>query len=115
MPELVGKWCQATNLNNSSGTYSRSACITLLANGSFEYASDFGATGQVAGGAYGTSSDNNDTGTWTATPTSISSNSKKTGVRTFRLEKRNHAKTGDPMIVLDGTEFTTAFQKAPWR
>ncbi len=115
MVELVGKWCQATNLNNSSGSYSRSACITLLANGSFKYASDFGATGQVAGGAYGTSSDSNDAGTWTATPTSISSNSKKTGVRTFRLEKRNHAKTGDPMIVLDGAEFTTAFLKAPWR
>lgn len=115
MPELVGKWCQATNLNNSSGTYSRSACITLLADGSFAYASDFGATGQVAGGAYGTASDNNDAGTWTATPNSITSNSKKNGMRTFRLEKRNHAKTGDPMLVLDGTAFTTAYQKAPWR
>ncbi len=115
MPELVGKWCQATNLNNSSGTFSRSACITLLADGSFAYASDFGATGQVSGGAYGTASDNNDTGTWTATPNSITSNSKKTGVRTFRLEKRNHAKTGDPMLVLDGAEFTTAYQKPPWR
>lgn len=115
MPELVGKWCQATNLNNSSGTYSRSACITLLADGSFAYVSDFGATGQVAGGAYGTASDNNDTGTWTATPNSITSNSKKAGVRTFRLEKRNHPKTADPMLVLDGTEFTTAYQKPPWR
>ena len=115
MPELVGKWCQATNSNNSSGTYSRSACITLLADGSFAYVSDFGATGQVAGGAYGTASDSNDAGTWTATPNSITSNSKKTGARTFRLEKRNHAKTGDPMLVLDGTEFTTAYQKPPWR
>ena len=115
MPELVGKWCQATSLSNTSGIHSRSVCLTLLADGSFAYASDSGATGQVAGGAYGTASDNNDTGTWTATPNSITSNWKKTGVRTFRLEKRNHAKTGDPMLVLDGTEFTTAYQKPPWR
>ena len=115
LPELVGKWCQATNLNNSAGTYGRSACFTLLADGSFQYASDFSASGQLPSGAYGTASDNNDAGTWTATANSITSTSKKTGVRTFRLEKRNHAKTGDPMLVLDGAEFTTAYQKAPWR
>lgn len=114
-PELVGKWCQSTYLNNSTGTYGRSACFTLLADGSYQYASDFDAGGQVTGGAYGTSSANSDSGTWTATANSITSTSKKTGVRTFRLEKRNHSKTGDPMLVLDGTEFTTAYQKAPWR
>jgi hypothetical protein len=115
LPELIGKWCQMTNLNNTTGSYSRSACFTLLADGSFQYASDFGATGNVAGGAYGTAADSNDSGTWTATADTITSNSKKTGPRTFRLEKRNHPKTGDPMLVLDGTAFTTAYQKAPWR
>ncbi len=110
LPELVGKWCQATNLNN----YSRSACFTLLADGSFQYAGDFSASGQLPGGAYGTASDNNDAGTWTATANSITATSKKTGVRTFLLEKRNHSKTGDPMLVLDGAAFTTAYQKAPW-
>lgn len=115
LPELVGKWCDSTYMNNSSGTYGRSACFTLLADGSYQYAGDFSATGQVPGGAYGTASDGNDSGTWTATATTITANSRKTGSRTFRLEKRNNPKTGDPMLVLDGTAFTTAFQKAPWR
>jgi hypothetical protein len=115
LPELVGKWCQMSTLNNSTGVSSRSACFTLLADGSFQFAGESGATGQVNGGAYGTASDSNDGGTWTATANSITSTSKKTGVRTFRLEKRNHPKTGDPMLVLDGAEFTTAYQKAPWR
>ena len=115
LPELVGKWCQMSTLNNSTGVSSRSACFTLLADGSYQFAGESGATGQVNGGAYGTASDSSDSGTWTATANSITSNSKKTGVRTFRLEKRNHPKTGDPMLVLDGAEFTTAYQKAPWR
>lgn len=115
LPELVGKWCQMSTLNNSTGVSSRAACFTLLADGSFQFAGESGATGQVNGGAYGTASDSSDAGTWTATASSITSTSKKTGVRTFRLEKRNHPKTGDPMLVLDGAEFTTAYQKAPWR
>lgn len=115
LPELVGKWCQMTTLNNSTGVYGRSACFTLLADGSYQYAGESGATGQVNGGAYGTASDASDSGTWTATANSITSNSRKTGARTFRLEKRNHPKTGDPMLVLDGEAFTTAYQKAPWR
>jgi hypothetical protein len=115
LPELVGKWCQATNLNNSTGVYSRSTCFTLLADGSYQYAADFDATGQASGDAYGANSANSDVGTWTATATTITSRSRKNGVRTYQLEKRNNPKTGDPMLVLDGAEFTTAFQKTPWR
>jgi hypothetical protein len=115
LPELVGKWCDSTYMNNSSGTYGRSACFTLLADGSYQYAGDSSATGQAGGGAYGTAADGSDAGTWTATATTITANSRKTGTRTFRLEKRNNPKTGDPMLVLDGTAFTTAYQKAPWR
>jgi hypothetical protein len=111
LAELVNKWCQSTYLNNSAGTYGHSTCITLLADGSFQYANDSDSTG-AAGGTAGA---NSDSGTWTATANSITSNSKKTGTKTFRLEKRNHAKTGDPMLVIDGAEFTTAYQKAPWR
>jgi hypothetical protein len=115
LPELVGKWCQATNLNNSTGGYSRSTCFTLLADGSYQFAADFDATGQTADGANGVNASNSDFGTWTATANTITSRSRKTGVRTYQLEKRNNPKTGDPMLVLDGAEFTTAFQKTPWR
>lgn len=115
LPELIGKWCRMSTLYNSTGVSGRSACFSLLADGSYLYAAESGATGQVNGGAYGTAAENSDVGTWTATADSITAVSKKTGTRTFRLEKRNHPKTGDPMLVLDGEEFTTAFQKAPWR
>ncbi|HEU0123221.1 MAG TPA: hypothetical protein VFQ91_22005 [Bryobacteraceae bacterium] len=113
-PELVGRWCESTNINNNTGNYGRSTCIVLLADGTYQYQSDFDANGQTAGGAYGTGRAGGDTGTWTATADTITSRSPKSGVRTFKLEKRNHPKTGDPMIVLDGKEYTTAFQKAPW-
>lgn len=116
LPELVGKWCDMSTLNNSTGVMSRSACFTLLADGSYHYAAESGASGATAAGApYGTASQDDDTGTWKATADSITATSRKTGVRTFRLEKRNHPKTGDPMLVLDGQAFVTAFQKAPWR
>lgn len=115
LPELIGKWCKMSTLNNSTGVSGGSVCFSLLADGSYLYAAESGATGQVSGGAYGTASENSDVGTWTATADTITAVSKKTGTRTFRLEKRNHPKTGDPMLVLDGEEFTTAFQKAPWR
>lgn len=88
LPELVGKWCQAS-----------AACFTFLADGSFQYAAP----------------ESSDGGTWTATGDSITSTSKKTGVKKYRLEKRNQAKTGEPILVLDGAEFTTAYQKGAWR
>jgi len=116
LPELVGKWCDMSTLNNSTGVMSRSACFTLLADGTYQYAAESGASGATAAGApYGTASQDDDTGTWKATADSITATSRKTGVRTFRLEKRNHPKTGDPMLVLDGQAFVTAFRKAPWR
>ena len=61
------------------------------------------------------SSRSSDEGTWTATATTITAYSKKEGVTTYTLEKKNHPKTGDPMLCLDGKCFTTAFQKPPWR
>jgi hypothetical protein len=115
LPELVGKWCQGNYVNNNTGSSGRSTCITLLADGSFLYSSEGDTSGRVAGGAFGTASANGDSGTWSATADTITSTSKTTGVKTFRLEKRNHPKTGDPMLVIDGTEFTTAYQKTPWR
>jgi hypothetical protein len=36
------------------------------------------------------------------------------GKITYPFEKRNHPKTGDPMIVLDGDAYVTAYRKNPW-
>jgi hypothetical protein len=70
-------------------------CYSLLADGSFQ--------------------NSNDAGTWTSEGEWLTFRSKKTGVRTVRLEKRNHPKTGEPMLVMDGEEFASAYQKGPWR
>ncbi len=36
-------------------------------------------------------------------------------VTTYQLEKRNHPKNNDPMLLLDGQSFVTYYQKPPWR
>jgi hypothetical protein len=111
--ELVGKWCKVTNFNaNGAGAYNSSACIVLNGNGSFLY----GAETDSYNPNGGVTSQTSDSGTWTATAASITANSRlRGGPVTFRLERRNHPKTGDPMIVLDGDAYVTFYQKAPWR
>lgn len=119
--ELVGTWCKSTYINNTAAaggngahSYGRSECFTLQPNGSYHYEHEFDATGQAYGSPYGTASASSDNGTWTATDTNITANSTKTGVHVYRLEKRNN-KNGDPLLVLDGVEFYTKYQKASWR
>jgi hypothetical protein len=111
--DLVGKWCKVTNFNaNGTGAYNSSACIVLNANGSFVY----GAETDSYNPNGGVTSQTSDSGTWTAAEGSITANSRlRGGAVTFRLERRNHPKTGDPMIVLDGDAYVTFYQKAPWR
>lgn len=112
-PELVGKWCYQANVYaTNGGARSSSECFTLNADGTYQfygendsYNPNGGATGQTW-----------DSGTWTATDTTITANSRLKGLVTYRLEKRNHPKnTNDPMLVLDGQAFVTAWQKPPWR
>ena len=63
----------------------------------------------------GASSESHDQGTWTATETSLTTRSVSGRVTVYRLEKRNHPKNvRDPMIVLNGETFVTAYAKAPW-
>ena len=49
-----------------------------------------------------------------STATSITANSRQHGLLTYSLQKRNHPKTGDAMIVLDGDAFVTSQQRPPW-
>ncbi len=111
--ELVGKWCYQANVYaTNGGARSSSQCFVLNPNGTYEY---YGETDSYNpnGGSTGQSYD---AGTWTATETTITANSRTRGTTTYRLEKRNHPKNvNDPMLVLDGQAFVTAYQKAPWR
>ncbi|MFN7936223.1 MAG: hypothetical protein U0R19_23030 [Bryobacteraceae bacterium] len=110
--DLSGKWCYVANVNaTGGGARSTNQCFTLHANGRYEY---YGETDSY-GPNGGATSQGSDAGTWTATATSITSRSASGRVTTFQLERRNHPKTNDPMLVLNGQTFVTFYQKAPWR
>lgn len=109
-PELFGKWCYMSNVNTGSGGRLSNRCFTLYENGTYEYFSETSSSGPVASSA----SQESDSGTWTATATTITRNSRTLGLETYPLEKRNHPKTGDPMLVLDGDAYVTYSPRRPW-
>ena len=107
--ELVGKWCYLSSLTGSN-SYMSSRCFVLNANGTYEYS----AESSTSGAAGGTASQSYDSGRWSASATSITAYSNSNGKITYSLQKRNHPKTGDPMLVVDGDAYVTAYQKEPW-
>jgi hypothetical protein len=110
--ELAGKWCYQSNVYaNNGGARSASTCLVLNADGTYQYSAqsdNYNPNGSLV-------SDTQDYGTWTATENSISVVSKLRGPLTFTLEKRNHPKNGDPMLIIDGKALVTFYKKAPWR
>ena len=108
-PELVGKWCYMSNLTGSNSRMSN-RCFTLYENGTYEYYAETSSSGSVASSA----SQESDSGRWSVSGNTITALSNTNGKMVFSLEKRNHPKTGDPMLVLDGDAYVTAYQKPPW-
>jgi hypothetical protein len=109
VPAFVGKWCYLSSLTGTN-SFMSSRCFTLYQNGTYEFAAESstsGAYGSTAGQSY-------DTGRWTATRTTLTAHSTKNGKIVYPIELRNHPKTGDPMIVVDGDAYVTAFKKSPW-
>ena len=109
MQALVGKWCYMSSLTGSN-SYLSSRCFVLNANGTYEYSAE-----SSSGGAYGsTAGQSYDSGRWSATATTLTAVSNSQGKVVYPIELRNHPKTGDPMIVVDGDAYVTAHQKRPW-
>lgn len=110
--EMAGKWCYVSNVNAlSGGARMSNQCFTFHPGGRYEYYGEtdsYGANG-------GATSQSADRGTWTATGVSLTVRSSTGRVTVYDLEKRNHPKTNDPMLVLDGQTFVTYSPKAPWR
>jgi len=109
IPEFVGTWCYMSSLTGSN-SYMSSRCFTLYANGTYEFKSESstsGGYGSTAGQGY-------DSGRWTATRNSITAISNTNGRTVYPIELRNHPKTGDPMIVVDGDAYVTSTQRRPW-
>ena len=108
--ELFGKWCYMSNVNSSGGGRMSNSCFTLYQNGTYDYYSETSSSGPIASSA----SQESDSGTWSVTGNTLTAHSRARGTLTFSFEKRNHPKTGDPMILLDGDAFVTYSQRSPW-
>lgn len=106
---LVGKWCYVNVASNYSS--SSEQCITVNANGTYEYYGESSTSGSNGS----TASQSSDAGTWWVEGNRVYYNSQNQGEGSYELVKRNHPKTGDPMIVLDGTAYVTYFKKSPWQ
>ncbi len=108
--ELVGKWCYQANVQANDGGRMSNTCFTLSQNGTYQYYSETSSSNPY-GGSGSQSSDN---GRWSATATTLTAHSSSGQTKTYSLEKRNHPKTGDPMLIVDGDAFVTFYQRQPW-
>ena len=114
-PEIVGTWAWINVSSGNSGGASSSTYIIIKQDGTFEYHSEGSTSVNGSGVSGGTASQGNDRGTWRLEGNILHVQSQSSGAVDYRFEKRNHPKTGDPMIVIDGQPYVTYYQKAPWR
>lgn len=111
--ELVGEWGYMKNVWNQQGGSQTNSFIKLNGDGTYEVYGENSLW--VNPGAYGPSSQWRETGTWTATESTLTLTPNGGESRTYGMEKRNHPKnTSDPMIVLDGKAWVTTKRRAPW-
>ena len=108
--ELAGKWCYMSNVTATGGGRMSNTCFTLYPNGTYEYYSETSSSNPYGG----TASQSSDAGTWSVSGSTLIANSNSRGRVVYTLEKRNHPKTGDPMLMVDGDAFVTATQRRPW-
>ena len=113
--ELVGKWCWTNVTSTNSGGRISERCITLNGDGSYQYEAESSMSVNTNAYAGGTNSQSSDRGTWSYDGVRIYYNSQMgQGSGSYLLEKRNHPKNNDPMIVLDGETYVTYYQKPRW-
>ena len=109
--DLVGKWCYQANVQAQGGGRQSDICFTLKADGTYEYYGEASNSNPNGGSA----SQSWDYGRWSATATSLTARSNSGETKTYTLERRNHPKTGDPMLMVDGDAFVTFYKKDPWQ
>lgn len=119
--ELAGKWCYVyvqnitTNSGGGTGGSSSEACIVIQPDGSYTFNSERSMSTNTEGYWGGTNSASSDQGSWWVENGRLYYRSARTGQQgSFALEKVNHPRNNDPMLVLDGKTYVTQYQKAPW-
>jgi hypothetical protein len=110
--QLVGKWCIVSNSYNnySGGGSSSEECIILNADGTYIYS--YSSERSSSNGA--TSGQNGDQGTWKTDGITISSTSRTTFKTTRYSISKENSQNGDPMIVIGGKKFVTAYNRPKW-
>lgn len=111
---IVGTWCWTNASSTYTSSSSNTRCIVINANGTYQYTYEGSISGSGGGYYGGSSSQNADHGTWKLNGNTISIVSANEGAQTLSFQKKNHPKTGDPMIVIDGDAYVTYYQKNPW-
>lgn len=112
--ELTGKWCYLSMANGGSGTMT-SSCISLNADGSYEFVLDDSGLAKAATFFPGVALQERDYGTWSAEGLSIHYRSANHGQGSFHFEKVNQPQNeSTPMIVIDGQAFASATPHDPW-
>jgi len=101
LAELVGKWCYFTS---STGAYT-GRCITLLADGTYDYQQ----------GGHASTMNGSHFGTWYVHGDRLYYQSATAGNGSYKLERRNHPGNNNPTIVLDDAPFVTTVSRPPWR
>ena len=112
---IVGTWCW-TNASgvNTNATSSNTRCLVINGDGTYQYTYEGSISGSGGGYYGGSSSQNSDHGTWKLNGNIVNIISASQGAQSLSFQKKNHPKTGDPMIVIDGDAYVTYYQKNPW-
>lgn len=112
---IVGTWCW-TNASgvNTNATSSNTRCIVFNSDGTYQYTYEGSISGSNSGYYGGSASQSADHGTWKLNGNSISVISASAGAITYSFQKKNHPKTGDPMIIINGDAYVTYYQRSPW-
>jgi len=111
---IVGTWCWTNASSTYTSSSSNTKCIIIKGDGTYEYTYEGSISGYGGGYYGGSNSQDYDRGTWKLNGNTIHVVSQKHGAASYSFQKRNHPKTGDPMLVIDGESYVTYYQKSPW-
>ena len=113
-PEIVGKWCYYNLANGDEGRLSNT-CVTLNADGTYEFYLDGSMMIQVNSIFPGSSAQQTDYGNWWVDGNRIYYNSSLHGQGSFQFQKMNQPTDKSvPMIVFNGQSFVSPTPRDPW-
>ncbi|MCZ2223817.1 MAG: hypothetical protein LC122_09335 [Chitinophagales bacterium] len=113
---MVGKWIR---MGATGGGYNSTTSSTyeewfvLQANGRYEYYSELSRGVNTPDIYGGTASTGYEKGSWSVKGNILIVKSDNGKVAQYNFQKRNN-KNNDPCLVINGTEYVTAYSKSPW-